>query len=95
MQIDPGKAQFTSAQREAIVISFADRLDALLNNLVEDDRREFMQPITDVSRKLRQLASDLGEGDPDVAFEIITTCARLIGMLRLVAGRRPMRTSLH
>jgi hypothetical protein len=95
MRIDPTKAQFTSMQTVAILVSFADTLLALLKDLGEDDCGELALLVEDVSLTMRRLAPDIGEGDPDVAFEVVTSCARLIGVLRHVTQRRPNRSSWH
>lgn len=95
MWIDPTKPQFTSLQTIAILVSFADTLVALLKDFGEDDRQELALLVKDVSQTMRRLAPDIGAGDPDVAFEVVTTCARLIGVLRHVTNRRPNRSSLH
>lgn len=95
MRIDPRKPQFTSMQTAAILISFADTLLALLKDLGEDGREELALMVKDVSQTMRRLAPDIGEGDPDVAFEVVTSCARLIGVLRHVIKRRPNRSSWH
>ncbi len=95
MRIDPTKPQFTSVQTIAILVPFADTLLALLKDLGEDDRGELALLVEDVSLTMRRLAPDIGEGDPDVAFEVVTSCARLIGVLRHVTKRQPNRSSLH
>jgi hypothetical protein len=51
--------------------------------------------ITDVSQTLRRLADDIAGGDPDIAFEVMRSAARLISVLRLAVNRRPAGSRLH
>jgi hypothetical protein len=85
----------TPAQATTALLNFADTLLSLLAGLRDEDRAQMGALITDVSQTLRRLAYDIAGGDPDIAFEVMRSAARLISVLRLAVNRRPAGSRLH
>ncbi len=85
----------TPQQMAAVLIRFGAALDVFAHQL-STEREVLASLVTSAATSIRELAHEVGEGDRDVAAEIITSTARLVGAVRkVVNGSMSTKGTIH
>jgi hypothetical protein len=87
--------QLTPEQITTVLQHFAETLSVLSQALAAEGSRELGGAAADASQSMRHLAQEIGQGDSDVAMEIVQSSARLVGVIKRVLHHRPRGRSLH
>jgi predicted transcriptional regulator len=84
----------TAEQKTTVLIRFSETLDDFAHQLLSD-RQALARLVTTAATSIRELAREVGKGDADVAAEIITSTARLVGAVRKVVNVSVSKSTIH
>lgn len=86
--------KLTAEQTISVLLNFGETLGAFARQLPEEERH-LGKMLIDVADSVRTMAHDIGQGDTDVAMEIVRSSARLITVMRRVLSLRPGTATVH
>ncbi|WP_155947821.1 hypothetical protein [Rhizobium sp. 2MFCol3.1] len=84
----------TPSQVTEVLIRFAGLLEGFAAEL-PGANDSLAKLVRDAAASIRDLAFDVGEGDQDVAAEIVASTARLVGAIRKLADDESPRATIH
>ncbi len=84
----------TPEQVTAVLMQFGATLEGFAHQL-SSDREALARLVANAAVSIRELAGEIGEGDEDVAAEIITSTARLVSAVRKVVNGSGSRCTIH
>jgi predicted transcriptional regulator len=84
----------TAEQKTTVLIRFSETLDVFAHQL-PSDKQGLATLVTSAATSIRELAREVGKGDVDVAAEIITSTARLVGAVRKVVNASISKSTIR
>jgi hypothetical protein len=84
----------TPQQITAVLVKFGKLLESFALRLSSEEET-LSRLVTDAAASIKELAQDVGEGDQDIAAEIVTSTARLVAAIRGLVNETPSRATLH
>ncbi len=84
----------TPQQITAVLVKFGRLLESFALKLSSEEEALF-KLVNDAAASIKELAQDVGEGDQDIAAEIVTSTARLVAALRGLVDDSPSSATIH
>jgi len=84
----------TPQQITAVLEKFGELLERFALKLSSEEDVLF-KLVNDAAASIKELARDVGEGDQDIAAEIVTSTARLVAAIRALVNEPPSKATIH
>ncbi len=94
MSEDLKPSLMTPREITAVLVRFGKLLDGFALQL-PTDKNLLAKLVRDAAAAIKELAHDVGSGDPDIAVEIVKSAARLVAAIREQVTKSPLGVTIH